>query len=360
MKKSPELTPQERMTNNRLKRWKRQDIAKKLLPKERVAKCFRVPIKIFIRVLKSKQFNRARYDGTTIVICGSVWHCPVCASKITEYRRKELQAAIDKSKEMGLSVFLVTFTLQHTNKDKLIDVRTYLGDALRKTKSGGWNQRFIKKFQIIGNVTSTEVTHGFEFGWHFHKHILYFSKRKIQENERAEIENLISLRYRQKIFELGRYAHPIHGVNVKIGYSNIADYVAKYGHEKKSDWSLAAEITKSFSKNSENITAFELLDYENNTDKENLYREYAEAMKGARQLRWSPGLRKFFQLGKEVSDKEIAGSQDDDAFTYADILRNQWFSKILPLRKRGELLEVASNFPPDVFQTWIHSLKRRP
>lgn len=352
------LSPDERMVNNRLVRWARQDAAAQLLPDERVAKCFRVPIQELIDIIKSPKHKRAHYSGT--VICGSVWDCPVCAAKITERRRIELQSGIDKAREMDFYTFMVTFTLQHTIHDKLSDLQSFQTEALRKTKSGRWYQEFKNDFGLLGNVTSSEITHGFEFGWHYHKHLVFFSTKEITESDCETIKNEITLQYGKSLASFGRYAHPVHAVDVRAGDSFIADYIAKYGHEKNNGWTLAAEATKSSSKSSSfgNLTPFELLDYvvlQGDEDAGSLYREYAGAMKGKRQLRWSPGLRDLLGLGVEASDEELAQATDDDGKSFAQITRRQ-YGKVRRLGKRGEVLEVASTQEIEAFQAYMQSL----
>lgn len=352
------LTPEEKMTINRLARWRRQSVARELLPNERVAKCYRVRVKEFVDVLRSIEHKRAHYGG--LVTCASVWSCPVCSSKITERRRIDLQAAIDKAASMGFYFFMATFTLSHTKADTLNDVRARLTDALTKTKSGRWYQDFVEEFQIFGNVTASEVTYGTEFGWHFHKHAIYFTRQPMSESKCVQIQNALSVQYGKKLASLGRYAHPIYGVDIRAGNSHVADYVAKYGHDR-SNWSLAAEITKSSSKralqNKDHFTPFELLDLYFNGESEagKLFQEYASTMKGTRQLRFSNGLRDLLNLDEEMSDEELAAAQDDDAVLFAQLTVAQW-RKILRHEARGQVLEVAARGDIELFQTYLRSL----
>lgn len=354
------LTPTEKMTNNRLVRWQRQSVARDLLPNERVAKCYRVRIKELVDVLRSVKYKRAHYGG--LMTCGSVWHCPVCTAKITERRRIDLQAAIDKASSMGIYFFMATFTLSHTKEDKLFDVRSCLTDALTKTKSGRWYQDLIEAFEIFGNVTGSEVTYGTEFGWHFHKHAIYFTQQPMNESKCVQIQKALSVQYGSKLASLGRYAHPIHGVDIRAGDTHVADYIAKYGHDRNvSNWSLAAEITKSSSKGAlqgkDHFTPFELLDLCFNGEQEAgaLFQEYASTMKNTRQLRFSNGLRDLLGLDEEISDEELAAVQDDDAALFAQLTISQW-RKIIQREARGNILEVASHGDIELFQTYLKHL----
>lgn len=358
--RAQKLAPDDRMTNNRLMRWQRQSVSRKLLPHERVAKCYRVRVREFVDVLKSVKHKRAHYGGLST--CGSVWSCPVCTAKITERRRIELQAAIDKAAEMGFHFFMATFTLQHTKADHLEAVRECLTDALRKTKSGRWYKDFEEKFEIVGNVTGSEVTYGAEYGWHFHKHTIFFTRQPVDETRAKQIKESLSLQYGLKLKKSKRYAHPIHGVDVRAADRDVAQYVSKYGQEKnESKWSMAAEMTKPASKsalkNGDHFAAFELLDlYLHGEGKAGpLFQEYAATMKGTRQLRWSSGLRELFKLDAEITDEELAAVQDDDAALFAQLTIAQW-RKVLKAEKRGQILEVASHATIEHFQVYLQAL----
>lgn len=356
------LEVQDRLSLNRLVRWQRQSVARSILPDERVAKCYRVRVQEFVDVFRSQKFERAHYGG--LFTCSSVWVCPVCAAKITERRRLELQAAVDKATEKRISFFMVTWTLQHTKDDSLLGVRDALAVALRKLKAGRWYQGFISSYGIIGNVTGSEVTYGSEFGWHYHRHSIFFTTRALSEFDLKVIQLDLSAKYRALLEKMGRYAHPIVGVDVRTGDSLIADYVAKYGQQRDiSSWSLAAEVTKGFSKGAlqanDHFTPFELLDLALHLEDgaADLFREYSDVMKGNHQIRWSPGLREVLGLDVEImTDEEIASVQDDDAVLFAQVTARQW-RNILRKELRGQLLDVASLGNIEAFQIWLSSLE---
>lgn len=351
--KSDDLTPQEQLTINRLARWYRLSVARRFLPDDRLSFCYRSKLREFVDLYYSKQYSRAHYGG--LMVCGSVWNCPVCAAKITERRRLEIQQLLDKASAAGYSFFLATFTLQHSKEDSLTHVRSCLTDALEKTKSGRWWGDFSKQYGIIGNVAKSEVTYGVDFGWHFHKHLLFITSESLNAEKCASIRSELSDRYREKIANLGGYAHPIYGLDVRVGDNYIGDYIAKYGYEPSPAWSLAAEVSKGFSKVAkpgDHYTPFQLLDY---LGTDSIFKEYAASMRGYNQLRWSNGLRKRFDLGVVVSDEELATAQDEDAFLFAQITDSQW-EKIVSRDYQGQLLEVASSGNLEHFQIFLRSL----
>lgn len=338
--KENRLTSAERAGVLRLLRWQRLSLAAYLLPDERVGKCYRVRVKPFVDVNYSKRVKSAHYGG--LMTCASVWSCPVCSSKITERRRKELQGADMR----GLSVFMVTLTLQHNRQDKLKTVRGALGDSFRGLRSGRWWQEFREAYKIAGSVAASEVTWGVEHGWHPHKHVLFFSLLPVQEIEPEEIREQISKRYRDILAKSGRWASSAHGVDVRMADDLIAQYLAKYGQEKKTNWTLVDEITKAASKigfkNGEHYTPFELLDLYlgKNVAAGRLFIEYALTMKGAKQLVYSRGTRALLGLGRDETDEELAAAQEEDAVILASLKPQDW-RKIIKQNLRGHLLEVA-------------------
>jgi len=354
------LTPEERAAQYRLIRWQRQSVAARIMHDQRVAKCFRVRIKPVVEVLHSAKVRKAHYGG--LMICGSVWMCPICAAKITERRRLELESVDAKE----LSCLMVTLTLQHEQGEKLKVVQDHLADAWRKMKSGGWWQRFAQEFLIVGSVTGTEVTYGLESGWHPHKHVLIWSRLSLRKVKDEIIRGRMSERFENILANAGRYVSPIHGVDIRKGTDLIREYVAKFGYEPKNkpdkkSWSLGAELTKGPAKvglkYGRHYAPFQLLDLYLAGDQEagKLFREYALTMKGTRQLRYAPGTRDLFGLDDEMSDEELAAHQEQDAVVLA-LLQPEHWKVILRKEKRSALLEVANTGNLEYLRIFLKSL----
>lgn len=350
------LSPKERAAQNRLIRWQRQSVAAGIMYDQRVAKCYRVRIKPFVEVLYSPKIKKAHYGG--LMICGSVWMCPICSAKITERRRLELES-VDAT---GLSCFMVTLTLQHSRDDWLKDVRDHLTKTWSKMKSGRWWKKFQHDFLIMGSVTVTEVTYGLEAGWHPHKHVLVWSRLEYRKVKTEAIKERISDRFEYILAKAGRYVSPIHGVDVRKGNDFIHEYVAKFGYEPKNKgWSLAAEITKAPTKiglkNGNHYTPFQLLDLclAGSRQAGRLFRDYACAMKGTRQLVWSRHTRKMFGLDQELSDEEIAAQQEQEGFLLS-LLKPEHWRVILRKEKRAALLEVANTGNYEYLRVFLASL----
>jgi hypothetical protein len=342
-------TLEESLQLRRMRRWRQLSIVQYLAPKDRTAKCYRTRIATLVQVQVTPQHNKAHYSG--LMVCGKVWNCPVCASKITEKRKQELLSIDYKALGLGhLQKFMITVTLQHMLNDDLKALRKDLGVAWGKVFSGGWAQRFNKKYKVFGKVTAQESTYGIRHGHHPHKHILIWSELTAKELEAAkdEMQAEIAKRYKKILHGMGRYASPKYGVHVKTGADVLAEYLTKMGDESpKKIWSLEAEITKAPVKTSlksdESYSPFELLEaYIDNQDRfaGKAFLEYMHGMHGARQLVWGKGTREKFNLGKEATDKELAEKGNDKMQLLALLTPEDW-SKVLRNNARGLLLEVA-------------------
>lgn len=339
----------------RLERFELQEAARKLLPDERVSACLRMFGfgKRVVEVWHSQQAQVAHYKG--LAVCGSVWTCPVCASKISERRREELKAALAVTRYHRT---LVTVTLQHNQGDDLTSVLSVLREGWQKTKAGkGW-QVLKSHFGLVGSITALECTHG-GYGWHPHLHVLMFSERELLDVDREEFQAAVTSRFGGYVAGLGGYVSSIYGVQVS-GPEAAGDYVAKWGE--------AEEMTKAVVKKSKKgRNPFDLLrDYVKGDEHAgSLFVEYAQAMKGRHQLSWARGLRDLLGLGREAKDEDLAQEQVSKGDMLLALIDHQGWQVILKNNLRGALLEIAASGDVDLLGRWLfdhgvvaHSPKR--
>lgn len=327
-------------------------IMTRYMKQARVAKCYRVRIKNHVEVWRSKEHRRAHYKN--LMVCGSVWTCPVCSAKISERRKIELSTA---PRLDSFSRFMVTFTIQHNRGDRLKDLHADLVAGIQTMKKTWGYKILVKRLQIVGTVRGLEVTVSNVNGWHPHIHELAFSKLpqgEIDADElRAELSRLFVLAMQKR----GRYVHSEIGVNVRTD-NVLASYVAKMGEGEK--WGVVAELTKSpvkTGRGEDHFHPFELLDMvlSKNKDAARMFIEYAVSLKGKRQLSYSKGLRALLGLDVEISDQEIAERIDADAGLFAMIEPDHW-RKIIQYEKRAEVLEVASTGNYVAFVAWMRAI----
>ena len=327
----------------RLRRYYLQAVARELLPDYRVAECLRavVPGVGCVNVKYSDKFKRAHYGN--LIQCGSVWVCPVCSSKITERRRVEMTEALSRTPLVGV---MVTLTFQHSREDKLADLQRDLSAAHKQMRSGNGWKYFRERWGVVGAITSTEVTYGLDAGWHLHKHSLYLVKEKIPDIK--AIRDDISKRFEAIMGNLGRYVSPKIGVHVRATTREVPNYISK--------WGAAFEITKAVAKVGKGVhyKPFELLYLKAQGVQwaGEAFREYAAAMKGVNQLRWSPKLRSLLGLGQQPTDGELVEAPEETDRLLASLTLKQW-GVILKREKRGELLEVASTGSAEQLQIYL-------
>jgi len=239
-----------------------------------------------------KHGERLRF--TNIEVCGSVWTCPVCNSRISYERRRELQFAVENS---GAHVAMLTITLSHSKKDPLADVIKALRKAVNSTKSGRWYQAWLEDHKIIASASSLEITYG-QFGWHPHLHILLFMD---QVPDPEALRDQFSERFTRFLAKNGHYASAFHGVNVKYAKKDISGYIAK--------WNATDELTAVQAKQGrdESLTVWELAKLAVNGDRdcERLWLEYVKATYRKKALTWSRGSKEMFGLS-DLEDDEIA------------------------------------------------------
>jgi hypothetical protein len=142
--------------NRRLERWQLQHTAQKLLPQERVAFCLRRMQSNAVHIMHSPEKQTAHYQG--LMTCGSVWVCPMCAAKISERRRNELEQAIEQCVANGGAVYLATYTVSHKHYDHLSVLLDSFLAARKRARQGRAAQDIRQRFGIIGTVSVREVT----------------------------------------------------------------------------------------------------------------------------------------------------------------------------------------------------------
>lgn len=355
------------LTATRKMRYQLQRAAQGLLSGQRVAHCQRSKMNdAGVQVFTST--DGASFGG--LATCGSVWHCPVCAAKITENRRQELQQAINACAKRGGEVYLMSLTFPHQINQALAANLDLFSKALKKFKNCRDYKRIMKTIGAIGSIRALEVTHGGN-GWHPHTHDLIFANKDqldlLKQLEMVWIETLIKVGIadRTQLNDMLRAAFDVQNGDY------AADYVAKFGHEpaEKSKtltnehWGASSEMTKSYAKVGKRLggrTPFTLLaDYiEGDKESGELFTEFGLHFKGKRQLFWSPKLRKELALSEEKSDGQIAEEPIADRELVAILDHEQW-KLVLSRNARFEILRAAQEGGADGIASLLNELAGR-
>lgn len=350
--------------NRRLERFALQSVSRSILPSGQIAKCLRVPFRPggAVDVMYSPATGSAAFSG--LVTCHSVWDCPVCAAKISERRRVEIQAAIAAWKVQGGSVSLLTCTNGHGPWDPLSDLLRGQSKAITRFFGCRQGVELMAALGRVGHIRAWEVTHGrlreVSNGWHPHFHILLFLSHTHADLSWAE----------DWAFQVWHNACSLaglplpnrrHGVTFEDG-TRAAAYVAKMGLEDPpAAWGLDSEMTKGHIKRAKDgETPFDFLRADlasSDPQARALFREFSRAFKSKHQVSWSRGLRERFDL-EDLTDAELAAAVEQDAFLLASLSSEDW-RLVLRLDARGELLELARHGSAEPIERLLQSLRTK-
>ena len=320
------------------------------MPGSRTAKCLRYVQKQrqSVEVWRATQHKRAFYAG--LQTCASVWACPVCSAKISERRRAELQTLIAAHQAAGGVVLLVTRTVPHDRQDDLVCLLDRIAQAEASYKWHRDYKTLMRGLGLVGTVRAVEVTHGEANGWHPHVHELVFLASGVSI---PDLEEDLSRIWKGAAVRAGlRLPSRAHGLTVQDG-SQAAKYASK--------WGLESELTQWHRKRGkvESRTPFDLLRAvvaEHDGYSGYLFREYADAFHGRRQLVFSRGLKALYQVA-DLDDVELARRHDADAVLLGRLTLDQW-RVVCKTEQRGALLEIAANFTWESVLLLVESLER--
>jgi hypothetical protein len=321
-----------------------------------------------VGIYRAEDGSSARYAGT--VTCGSVWTCPVCAGRIAEARRLELQLAIRRWAEQGGKVYLMTLTAPHTRELALTTFLELFKKALQRFKNCATYKRISKQHLRAGSVRSKEVTYGAN-GWHPHTHDLVFAADGVLDDHHG-IEELrqewVRILIKVGLGESSKRTDMLaHAFDIRGG-DYAADYVAKFGRQPEfEEWGVSDELTRSHSKTSSkagHMTPFALLiahekgEVRDDFNPGELFIEYANAFEHERMLYWSPGLKKKLGID-DYSDEDLARAPLPMEERICELDGDQW-RLVLSREARGELLFWAAKEGEAGVLAFLEELSTRP
>lgn len=316
---------------------------RKLLPRERVSGCFyrRVSKELPVDVFLNKARNKANLGN--IQRCANPWACPVCASIISEGRKREVKQAMDWWKSQGGSVLLMTLTVPHYSSTDIKQLKKYIQKAYGYLMKGTRKSRdLFEQYGINHYISALEVTFG-KNGAHPHYHILMFTSAHITDPKSSAMRDDFYLEWASSCDKAG-LDEPSweHGLDLQDG-SKAAQYVNK--------WGLEHEMTKSHMKKGkeDSKTPFDLIRLFAATGDEEaarLFQLYYYTFKGSRQLNWSRNLKKSSTTG-DHTDQELVDQTDNVAEMVMQLDAELWH----PIRKHGRQGEFLGLVQQD------HSLK---
>lgn len=305
----------------------------------RVCKCRRVRTGL-VQVLHDEQHQAAHYGG--LVVCGSVWACPVCAVKVAERRREQIAQAFDYAynRRRGKKMLMVTITFPHTRWQRLDRMLDQQKDALRRLRSGKVWQRIKSSVGFEALIRSLEITRGEDHGWHPHTHEAWLVDA---DCDPETLRETITRRWAASCHRAGLLQDPNdpdfweHAIDV-IDNASESDYLVDMADKY---WGADRELAGGSTKRSAGRHPFDLLADSINGDRHaaRLFRDYVTATKGRAQVFWSRGFKD--EVGVEdQSDEELAEEDQEDADLLALLNHEQWRA-VLREDARSTILDVA-------------------
>lgn len=356
---------------SRLLRWELQDAARGLLGSDsRVCRCHRVAVPEHISggIKAYRREDKGTYYSG-LMMCASVWACPVCAAKIAMRRREDLAQVYDTVMFGSGGAYHILLTIPHQRVDDVSYTVDELLSAFRSLTSGRWSFYNLLEF-YLGTVRALEVTHSDTNGWHPHLHVLVFTEKPLTSEELDAVREKLYTRWQSLMKKLGKetskkafsFEPARNGYEIKDvskdsagNYQHkcpVTGYITKFGADKELEeivrtrrWGVVDELTRGNVKKKGrggSKSPMELLyEYavEGNERSGALWVEYAKAFKGRSSLQWSRGLRKSLGLDDEKTDAELAETVDAKDELVAKISTEDW--KIIKrYNLRGDVLEI--------------------
>ena len=352
----------------------------------RTCTCSRFRLGATTQIVKSKTNNKAFFAG--LMNCANSRTCTVCSAKISERKANEMRTAFNIARAEKLGISLLTFTAPHNSGDKLEDLKKGISKALELFWTGATATRFKAKYGIIGHIRSFEVRHGSK-GWHPHFHIIIFSelgkitqvKKKtktkparfrkcsstLPNTDRDSRGNILLTQTDEWLLILDRWkscckraglnAPNLYGMDIQNG-AHAGEYISKFGSDdeilktksgKTITWDMADEMTKGNTKTGRkgSSSPWDLLadsvdgeTKEIRQENKKLFLFYARAMERVNLIRWSKGLRAYFDLGAQDTDEEILQQEEDKADLLCNIEPHEW-EFIIKNKYRALVLQLA-------------------
>jgi hypothetical protein len=338
-------------TTARAIRWDLLKTVAKLLPKSRTAICHRrmIPKRSHVSVYRSNDNDSTFYGG--LQICGSVWLCPLCSSKISTKRAIEIKTMMDTWKLRGGKILMVTFTFPHHFGQRLNLLYKKFSAVRRKQFFNSKTWRDWK--ELIGfrhSIAALEVNYG-ENGWHIHLHFVIFYMPGSDTKEPLASDLLSA--WQSACVAEGLSRPNEHGIVISDA-EEAGSYISK--------WGMELELTKSCIKKGRegNRTPWDLLrDFKEtgNIRSGELWKEYAKVFKGKQQLDVSPGMKKDLGLGLEKTDLRLVEEKTQHAKRLGSFRWDEW-QLILKHCAEGWVLEIAKYGGWEAVEKFMDSLIR--
>lgn len=344
---APRTSDHERNLSRFASKWAAANLLKVQDEKAAVAlsHCGYVAFQSFVDLERNTATGRASFRN--LKTCGRVFLCPCCSPRISNRRRDELNLLLSGARAAGLSVCMLTLTARH---DRSMALAPFLA-ALKLAKRKLTGRQVYSRLPLVGSVTACEYTFG-QNGHHPHYHVLLVLDAPASQAV-GMVETLRSA-WLTALASVGLSGNEA-AFQVQDA-SAAANYIGKFG--------AADELALQGQKRGRNGSRgpWQLLDDARDGDAQAaaVWREYAAAFTGTRQLWWSRGLKARFGIG-EASDDEVAAEAEPADVPSLETLRT-WVSNagwrqarrrriaLVQAAEAGSSLDAAEYGPTDALR----------
>lgn len=281
-----------------------------------------------------------RHGFRGLETCAGIWTCPVCAMRIGAGRCIEVQGAIAAHLAQGGMVAMATLTIPHHEFQAPRDLLDAVRGAWRNVKQGRAWQKAKIEAGWVGDIRALETTHG-GHGWHPHLHVLIFLAPGTTWETAEAFGAWLFRRWAARVDAAG------FGACSPQAFTLLPVTDPRKAGEYLGLWGGAQELALACGKRGRGgRTPWEILDDIRRKRRKRdtaLFRAYAKAFKGARQLTWSHGLRLRTLGAAEPTDADLAADQtaEDAARQRVAMLTKGLWRRIDALALQAPLLDAA-------------------
>ena len=170
-------------------RIKRAQLLSGLIQTKRVSYCGKTNFNATEVVLEG--FENGTVKKTGLQFCKNVWECPTCRPYIHHQIREQIRSVQSLSKEKNEEQFMVTLTVNHTNKESLLHNVNLINDGWNSLRNDRHFKRLMTRLGHSWTLRTLEVTWGKKSGFHPHFHLLVSVTEKI-DHLIQEIKTIIT------------------------------------------------------------------------------------------------------------------------------------------------------------------------
>lgn len=281
-----------------------------------------------------------------LIVCGSVWLCPVCSAHIRFVRSLEIAEACRRHLEAGGGLLFWTATLRHHGGEALAPLLDGLLSAHGGVIRGAPWKRQAERYGILGRIRSTEVTWGQVNGWHPHLHAVWFTERPLTVAENDQLGAWLSERWQAMVARRGLQLPDLeHGSKLELVARG--DAVGAYVAKVQEAASVPLEVARGDLKQGRpgRMVPFELLARAADGEASWLRRwwEYEAATKGRKCIAWSNGLRERLGIDPEREDEDLVADDATDEDSLIAVLHADEWAAVCRAGMDATLLEAAED-----------------